>query len=110
VRRGLRVAYLVAAVLLLLILPVGNVTMLLALFVAVDLAAAVLMLRPAVPQPTTVVVALDTDAVNLTLMRRTVPALRMRRPTATIEAQILWRQAAETHRQRRALFRSTRRK
>jgi len=108
-RRGLRVAYLVAAVPLLLILPVGNVTMLLALLVAVDLAAAALMLRPAAAQPTTVV-TLDGDVVSLKLMRRTVPALRMRRPTATIEAQILWRQAAETHRQRRAIFRSTRRK
>jgi hypothetical protein len=109
VRHGLRVAYLVAAVPLLLILPVGDVTMLLALCVAVDLAAAALMLRPAAAQPTTVV-PLEGDTVSLELMRRTVPALRMRRPTATIEAQVLWRQAAETHRQRRTLFRSTRRK
>ena len=100
---GLRVAFLVAAVLLLVILPVGEVTVLLALFVAVDLAAAALLLRPDAPQPNNSIVALDGDAASVALLRRTVPVLRMRRPAATVEAQVLWRQAAEKHRQRRGI-------
>jgi hypothetical protein len=99
--RGLRVAFLVAAALLLVILPVGEVTVLLALFVAVDLAAAALLLQRSETPQSHPVVPLDGDAAKLALLRRTVPALRMRRPPATVEAQVLWRHAAEKHRQRR---------
>jgi hypothetical protein len=103
VLRGLRLAYLFAAVLLLLIMPIGQASVTLVLFVAVDLTATALMLRsePAPPAP---VVAIGGDTAALALLRRTVPELRMRRPLATIEAQVLWRQAAQNYRQRREMF------
>lgn len=99
---GLRVAYLTAALALLLLLPAGNVAILLVLFVAVDLAAAALMLRPAVPQARTVVMVGANDG-SLALLRRTVPALRARRPIAAVEAQERWRQAVELRRQFRVV-------
>jgi len=100
---GLRVAYLLAAVLLLTILPVSQSSVLLALFVAVDLAAAALLLSRPAPQPPGVVAFADRS--NLPLFRRTVPELRSRRPAAIIEAQIAWRQAAEFRRRRRVVNR-----
>ena len=96
---NLRLAFLVSALVLLTILPISNVSVLLILFVAVDLGAAALLLRSAEPAPSPVV-ALGGDMASLPLMRRTVPALRSRRPAAVIEAQVLWRHAAATHRQR----------
>jgi hypothetical protein len=99
---GLRVAYLIAAVLLLLLLPVGEAGVLLALFVAVDLAAAALLLRPSEPRPERIV-AIAGDPQTLALHRRIVPALRMRRPMATVEAQVRWRAAAEARRRFRVV-------
>jgi hypothetical protein len=101
--QGLRAAYLLAAILLLLITPYGQASVLLVLFVAVDLAAAALMLRPE-PAKAETVVAIRGDRANLALLRRTVPELRMRRPGATIEAQVQWRQTAQIHRERRDVF------
>jgi hypothetical protein len=98
----LRLAYLVAAVLLMLILPIGQASVMLGLFAAADLAAAALMLDRSVPQPATVVMV-GADDESLGLLRRTVPALRMRRPAAAVEAQARWRQAAEARRQFRAV-------
>jgi hypothetical protein len=97
---GLRNAYLMAAVLLLLIMPLGHASVLLALFAAVSLGAAAMMLRPEAAQAASVV-TLGGDTARLALLRRTVPELRMRRPLATVEAQIQWRQAAQNYRQRR---------
>jgi cytochrome c-type biogenesis protein CcmH/NrfG len=95
---GLRAAYLLAAVLLLLILPLGDTSVFLTLFVAVDLAAAALLLdRPATASRKVVEIG---AATNVELFRRTVPALRSRRPAAIIEAQVAWRQAAEYRRRR----------
>jgi len=106
--QGLRAAYLLAAVLLLLLMPHGQASVLLVLFVAVDLAAAALMLRPE-PEKAQTVVAIRGDRASLALRRRTVPELRMRRSGATIEAQLQWRQIAQIHRERRdVFFRSTR--
>lgn len=99
----LRVAYLAAAVLLLLLLPLGSASVLLALFVAVDLAAAALMLGHAIKRPASIV-TVSADPATVSLLRRTVPALRMRRPAATIEVQVRWRAAAEARRQRQARF------
>jgi hypothetical protein len=97
----LRQAYLTAAVILLLVMPWGRASVVLVLFVAADLGAAALMLRPT-PEPVgSEVVALGSDITNLNLLRRTVPELRMRRPAMAIDAQIRWRQAAEAHRRRR---------
>lgn len=93
---GLRVAYLIAAVLLLVAMPFGDPTVLLALFVAVDLAAAALLMArvadaaAAAPQQ---VVSLG-EYATLPLFRRTVPGLRSRRPAVIIESQVAWRQAA----------------
>jgi hypothetical protein len=101
--QGLRAAYLLAAVLLLLIMPYGQASVLLVLFVAVDLAAAALMLRPE-PAKVEAVVAIYADEASLPLLRRTVPALRMHRPGATIEAQVQWRRVAQIHRERRDVF------
>ena len=97
---GLRNAYLIAAALLLLIMPIDHASVLLVLFVAVDLAAAALMLRPEAAEPTSVV-PLGGDMTSLVLLRRTVPDLRMRRPAMAIDAQVRWRQAAEAHRRQR---------
>jgi len=101
--QGLRAVYLTAAVLLLLIMPFGQASVLLVLFVAVDLAAAALMLRPE-PVRAESVVTVGGDMASLALLRRTVPELRMRRPGAIVEAQVRWRQAAQTHRGRRDTF------
>jgi hypothetical protein len=99
----LRVAYLTAAVLLLLIMPLGHASVLLVLFVAVDLAAAALMLRPE-PVLANSVVTVGGDRESLVLLRRTVPVLRARRPGMIIEEQVRWRQAAQAHRERRDIF------
>jgi hypothetical protein len=97
---ALRLAYLIAAIVLLLVMPWGQASAALVLFVAADLGAAALMLRsePERPEP---VVAIAGDVASLALLRRTVPELRMRRPAVAIDAQISWRQAAQAHRRRR---------
>jgi hypothetical protein len=94
---GLRIAYLTAAVLLLLILPFDRAGVLLVVFVAVDLTAAAFMLRTEPTLPGSVV-TIDGDVANLDLLRRTVPALRSRRPLATVEAQVRWRETADARR------------
>ena len=95
---SLRVSCIVAETLSLVVLPVGDAAMWLALFVALDAAAAALVLRrlapPARARP---VVALG-EVASLALFRRTVPELRARRPAAIIDAQVAWRQAAEFRR------------
>lgn len=101
--QGLRAAYLLAAVLLLLIMPYGQASVLLVLFVAVDLAAAALMLRSE-PERAEAVVTIGRHRASLALLRRTVPELRMRRPAEVVEAQVRWRQAVQTHRGRRDIF------
>ena len=99
---GLRSAYLATALVLLLIMPAGQASVVLVLFVAADLAAAALMLRPDTAAAFGgVALRSRGDAVSLALRRRTVPELRMRRPALAIDAQIRWRQAAEAHRRRR---------
>ena len=98
----LRLAFLTLAVLLLLMMPLGEGSVMLALFVAADLGAAALMLQPG-PGPRSKVVPLHGDAENLALLRRIVPELRMRRPGLAIDEQIQWRQATEAHRRRRDL-------
>ena len=98
----LRLAFLTAALLLLMMMPWGEAGVMLALFVAVDLGAAALMLRPEQPRGFRIV-HLRSDAANMELMRRIVPELRMRRPALAIDAQFQWRQMAEAHRRRREL-------
>jgi hypothetical protein len=100
VRISLRLAYLVAALALLLILPAGNASVVLVLFVAATLGAAASMLYAEADEPDRIV-ALGGDMASLVLLRRTVPELRMRRPALAIDAQIQWRQAAARHRERR---------
>jgi hypothetical protein len=97
---ALRQAYLIAAVILLLIMPWGHASVVLVLFVAADLGAAALMLRSPATE-TAPFVPIGGDAPSIALLRRTVPELRMRRPAATIEAQTRWRQAARNYRERR---------
>lgn len=96
----LRLAFLTTATLLLLIMPWGEASVMVALFVAADLGAAALMLRPN-PTTSAAIMTLGGDPASLVLLRRTVPELRMRRPALAIDAQIAWRQAAEAHRRRR---------
>ena len=103
VRVRLRVCCLVGAVLLSLILPIGEASVALALFVALVLGAAALMLRPEAPEPRSVA-AIGGDMAITALFRRTRPELRMHRPAMTVEAQIRWRQEAERHRRRREMF------
>lgn len=99
-RVGLRSCCLLAAVLLSLMLPIGEASVVLVLYVAAVLGAAVMMLRPdtAAPRP---VAAIGGDMATMALLRRTRPELRMRRPAVTIEAQIRWRQEAERRRRSR---------
>jgi hypothetical protein len=97
---ALRQAYLIAAIILLLIMPWGHASVVLVLFVAADLGAAALMLRSG-PAPMSSVVVLGGDMTSLSLLRRIVPELRMRRPAIAVDAQIRWRQTAEAHRRRR---------
>lgn len=99
----LRSLYLIAAIALLLIMPVGQASVFLVLFVAADLGAAALMLRPETAEPLSVA-AIGGDTATLALFRRTMPELRMRRPAVTIEAQLRWRQEAERHRRRREML------
>jgi len=102
---ALRLAFLTAALLVLLVMPFGDASVLLVLFVAVDLGAAALMLcsgdTSAAPVP---VAAIGSDVASLALLRRTVPELRMRRPVVAIEAQVRWRQQADRLRRSREMF------
>jgi hypothetical protein len=111
----LQLACLLAAVLLLVILPVGDATVLLMLVLALDAAVAALALRRLLPRrqgaaapigvrpaETGLTEVKPVGAVGLQLRRRTVPGLRMRRPGAVIAAQVRWRQAAEARRRRAA--------
>jgi hypothetical protein len=99
---GSRVALLVVTALPLVLMPLGP-TMLGILLVAVELAvpvsagAAIMRARRAQQAAQVVAVA---DPATVALLRRVVPALRMRRPMATIEAQVRWRAAGEARRQR----------
>lgn len=102
-RLGSRRARLIVAVLILLLLPLGQAGGLLALVVAVDLAAAARR-RPDEPPAAGPVVTLAGDATRLALLRRTVPTLRMRRPPATVEAQMRWRAAAQGERSAKSLM------
>lgn len=104
--RALRAAYLLAAVLILVLLPISEPTVMLALFVAVDLAAAALFLPDITPEPSRVVAI--GNSTNMPLLRRTVPELRSRRPAVVIEAQTQWRQAAEFRRRRSVVRRAER--
>jgi hypothetical protein len=97
----LRLAFLTTALLLLLAMPWGEASVILVLFVAADLGAAALLLRPG--PASAPVIALRGDIDALALLRRTVPELRSRRPVLAIDAQIAWRQTAEAHRRRREL-------
>lgn len=94
----LRSAYLIAALLLLLIVPAGEAFAALAIFAMADLCAAALQRPRAAPGS---VVPVGGDTASLALLRRTVPELRMRRPATIIEAQERWRLAAQTSRLRR---------
>ena len=87
--------------LLLLALPLGDATVLLALAVAVDIAA-LLAVRQA-PTRASVVMPIGKSGGSLYLRRRTVPELRMHRPGRVVEAQARWRQASEAHRRIRRL-------
>lgn len=103
VHLNLRSLYLIAAILLLLAMPVGQASVMLVLFVAAVLGAAALILRPEAAEPLSVA-AIGGDAATMALFRRTMPELRMRRPAVTVEAQLRWRQEAERHRRRREMF------
>lgn len=99
----LRLAYLAAAVASFAAMPVGDATVLFALTLSLDLAAAAWVLRlhlrsrEHTPAPVMLKAAHGAE-VSLGLLRRTVPALRMRRPAAVVDAQVRWRSAAETRR------------
>jgi hypothetical protein len=106
VRVSLRSCCLMVAVLLSLILPIGEASVVLVLFVAAVLGAAALMLRPEAAEPRSVA-AVGGDMATMALFRRTRPELRMHRPAITVEAQIRWRQEAERRRRNREMFQDT---
>jgi hypothetical protein len=91
--------------------PMGDAGILLALVLVID-AAVLLLLLPEAPKPAAaileepeaeVVLSSDSDGGSMRLLRRTIPALRMRRPSGVIEAQIRWRQTGEAHRRSRQI-------
>jgi hypothetical protein len=98
----LRQARLAAAVLFLVTLPIGDVTLLFALSLLIDLAFGLLALRR-IWSTASSRVDIRYSSPSLALLRRTVPALRMRRPVRVVEAQTRWRQAAETRRRFREM-------
>jgi hypothetical protein len=98
VSKYLRVAYLAAAALPMVFLPIGDSAVILALFVALDLAAAALLFDHSAEREKPRAVFALGDDTSLPLLRRTVPELRSRRPAAIIEAQVAWRQAADFRR------------
>ena len=106
-RPGLRLAGFVAASLSLLMLPVSDATVLMVLFVALDIGVGIVLLRRVRPRrvalPANTVFPAGVDE-SLLLLRRTLPELRMRRPGAVIEEQVRWRQVAEAHRRARESF------
>jgi len=82
--------------------PWGHTGPALVVIVALPLVAKTALSSPRrAPEADPVVVVLGGDRASLTLLRRTEPALRMRRPAVAIDAQIRWRQAAEARRWRR---------
>lgn len=103
VRVSLRSCCLIAAVVLSLIMPIGEASVMLVLFVASVLGAGALMVRPEAAKPLSIA-ALGGDIATMALFRRTRPELRMHRPAMTIEAQIRWRQEAERRRRRREML------
>jgi hypothetical protein len=76
--------------------PVGDLTMILVLFVALNAGLAAMVMSDLTRRHKP-----DEDARLIYLRRRTIPHLRARHPTATVQAQVLWRQAAEAHRRSR---------
>jgi hypothetical protein len=106
-RPGVRLAGTVAASLTLLMLPVGDATVLMVLFVALDIGVVAVVLRRVQPLrvelPVNTVFPTGVDE-SLLLLRRTLPELRMRRPGAVIEEQVRWRQVAEARRRARESF------
>jgi hypothetical protein len=106
-RPGLRLAGTVAALLPVLMSPVGDATVLMMLFVALDIGVVALVLRHVRPArielPANTVFPPGVEE-SLLLLRRTLPELRMRRPGAVIEEQVRWRQVAEAHRRARESF------
>lgn len=109
---GLRLAYLLGAVLLFVGLPVGDATALFALLLVLDVAIAALVLRhrPRRPQEAAaqpVIAAAWVGQIGaghgtVQLMRRTAPELRMRRPANVIAVQARWRMAAAARGRNRA--------
>jgi hypothetical protein len=99
----LRLLGLVGAALVVLVLPVGDATVLLALTLAVDLAVALLAVRQVPARRQSVVLPIGKQGGSIYLRRRTEPALRMHRPSGVVEAQIRWRQTSEARRRVRPL-------
>jgi hypothetical protein len=98
-----RVGLAAAFALLFVVWPVGDTTVLLVLAVAMD--AAALLAARSVPAPVHEGIVVPVGAVRgaIELRRRTVPALRLRRPEGVIAAQLRWREASEAHRRLRGL-------
>jgi hypothetical protein len=88
------------AMALALILPFGDLTAPLLLALAADIAVAGLIIRR-VAEARARHGEQTREDIRLTLLRRTVPHLRQRRPTAVIEMQIRWRARAEAAAARR---------
>jgi hypothetical protein len=81
------------------IVPIGEFLIWLWLVVAAEIAVVILLQRECFGSRTPVIVAMQ-DEHMLPLLRRIVPNLRSRRPSAVIEAQQRWREAAEARRRR----------
>lgn len=102
---GLRLAFLAVAAMLIVALPLGETALGLGLMVTLDLRAALWVWRSRRRRPQPVVVPLQgIDDASLRLLRRTVPALRMRHPGGVIAAQVHWRHAAWRRRAQRSSF------
>ncbi|HTQ32528.1 MAG TPA: hypothetical protein VMI30_00055 [Stellaceae bacterium] len=101
----MRLVHMIATTVLLTALPWDQAGRALVVIGVLPLVATVGIGNPASkPKADPGLVILGGDMPSLALLRRTEPALRMRRPAVTIDTQIRWRQAAEARRRRRDIL------
>ena len=97
--RVLRMAPRAAVVLAMVLLPLDAGGMFLVLLLAAEFTVAAMRVR-AVRALRAARVVTVADPATVALLRRVVPALRMRRPVAAIEQQVRWRAAGAARRER----------
>jgi|SRR5580704_2389102 hypothetical protein len=86
---------------ILVVAPIGNTTVLLLLFLIMELALGLMLVHERKRRPAPAEVASPTETrAPVHLIRRMVPRLRARRPFGIVQEQVRWRVRAEAHRRR----------